>query len=126
MDYFTSFVQAMPYDLFLKLVFDSQIWGKDLFSLCLTNTTINKKCNHREGKLFRSLLKEEYPQETSPKELRDFYFEYFQAKVWTFGRGRYGELGHGDREDHLRPKMIEGFSGIKAVACGSYHTVFLL
>ncbi|XP_037935505.1 probable E3 ubiquitin-protein ligase HERC2 [Teleopsis dalmanni] len=41
--------------------------------------------------------------------------------VMTWGKGRYGRLGHGDSEDQLRPKIVEALVGYRAVdiACGS-------
>ena len=44
-----------------------------------------------------------------------------QGHVLTFGKGRYGRLGHGDSEDQLQPKVVEALLGYRAVdiACGS-------
>lgn len=41
--------------------------------------------------------------------------------VMTFGKGRYGRLGHGDSEDQLRPKLVEALLNYRCVdiACGS-------
>ncbi|XP_030756884.1 E3 ubiquitin-protein ligase HERC2 [Sitophilus oryzae] len=41
--------------------------------------------------------------------------------LYTWGKGRYGRLGHGDSEDQLRPKLVETLVGYKVVdvACGS-------
>lgn len=39
----------------------------------------------------------------------------------TWGKGRYGRLGHADSEDQLKPKLVEMLLGYRAVdiACGS-------
>lgn len=39
----------------------------------------------------------------------------------TWGKGRYGRLGHADSEDQLKPKVVEMLLGYRAVdiACGS-------
>lgn len=39
----------------------------------------------------------------------------------TWGKGRYGRLGHGDSEDQLKPKVVEALLGYRAtdIACGS-------
>lgn len=44
-----------------------------------------------------------------------------QGHVLTWGKGRYGRLGHGDSEDQLQPKIVETLLGYRAVdiACGS-------
>ncbi|XP_074029211.1 E3 ubiquitin-protein ligase HERC2 [Leptinotarsa decemlineata] len=41
--------------------------------------------------------------------------------LYTWGKGRYGRLGHGDSEDQLKPKLVEALLGYKVidVACGS-------
>ncbi|XP_043274810.1 E3 ubiquitin-protein ligase HERC2 isoform X2 [Venturia canescens] len=41
--------------------------------------------------------------------------------LYTWGKGRYGRLGHGDSEDQLKPKVVGALQGYKAVdvACGS-------
>ncbi|XP_076233389.1 E3 ubiquitin-protein ligase HERC2 [Calliopsis andreniformis] len=41
--------------------------------------------------------------------------------LYTWGKGRYGRLGHGDSEDQLTPKLVESLQDYKVidVACGS-------
>nr|XP_012152188.1 PREDICTED: E3 ubiquitin-protein ligase HERC2 [Megachile rotundata] len=41
--------------------------------------------------------------------------------LYTWGKGRYGRLGHGDSEDQLTPKLVEALQDYKVidVACGS-------
>ncbi|XP_038055580.1 E3 ubiquitin-protein ligase HERC2-like [Patiria miniata] len=43
------------------------------------------------------------------------------GELFTWGKGRYGRLGHGDSEDQLRPKMVDALKGFRVVdvACGS-------
>ncbi|XP_076028585.1 E3 ubiquitin-protein ligase HERC2 isoform X2 [Oratosquilla oratoria] len=43
------------------------------------------------------------------------------GELYTWGKGRYGRLGHGDSEDQLRPKLVEALGGYRVidVACGS-------
>ncbi|GFS15828.1 E3 ubiquitin-protein ligase HERC2, partial [Elysia marginata] len=43
------------------------------------------------------------------------------GELYTWGKGRYGRLGHGDSEDQARPKMLEALKGYRVVdvACGS-------
>jgi E3 ubiquitin-protein ligase HERC2 len=44
-----------------------------------------------------------------------------EGHVLTWGKGRYGRLGHGDSEDQLKPKVVEALLGYRAIdiACGS-------
>ncbi|KAK6172413.1 hypothetical protein SNE40_016067 [Patella caerulea] len=42
-------------------------------------------------------------------------------ELYTWGKGRYGRLGHGESEDQARPKLVEALKGYRVtdVACGS-------
>ncbi|XP_022131000.2 probable E3 ubiquitin-protein ligase HERC2 [Pieris rapae] len=44
-----------------------------------------------------------------------------RGRIYTWGKGRYGRLGHGDSEDQLVPKMVEALVNYRVidVACGS-------
>lgn len=33
-----------------------------------------------------------------------------RGELFTWGKGRYGRLGHGDGEDQLRPKLVFAYS----------------
>ncbi|MEE6507642.1 hypothetical protein FKM82_027611 [Ascaphus truei] len=43
------------------------------------------------------------------------------GELYTWGKGRYGRLGHGDSEDQLKPKLVEALHGYHVIdiACGS-------
>ncbi|KAK4294466.1 hypothetical protein Pmani_032901 [Petrolisthes manimaculis] len=43
------------------------------------------------------------------------------GELYTWGKGRYGRLGHGDSEDQFCPKLVEALVGYRVVdvACGS-------
>ena len=43
------------------------------------------------------------------------------GELYTWGKGRYGRLGHGDSEDQTKPKLVEALLGYRVtdVACGS-------
>ncbi|CAH1268469.1 HERC2 [Branchiostoma lanceolatum] len=43
------------------------------------------------------------------------------GELFTWGKGRYGRLGHGDSEDQMKPKLVEALKGVRVVdvACGS-------
>ncbi|KAJ2946601.1 hypothetical protein O0L34_g12657 [Tuta absoluta] len=44
-----------------------------------------------------------------------------RGRIYTWGKGRYGRLGHGDSEDQLVPKMVDALAQYRVidVACGS-------
>ncbi|XP_010551689.1 PREDICTED: uncharacterized protein LOC104822243 [Tarenaya hassleriana] len=50
------------------------------------------------------------------------------GKLFTFGDGTYGVLGHGDRESVSYPKEVQSLSGLKTikVACGVWHTAAIV
>lgn len=49
------------------------------------------------------------------------------GEVYSFGRGGYGQLGHGDNEDQSLPKKVEALAGIKvkAIAAGDHYSLVL-
>lgn len=44
------------------------------------------------------------------------------GELYTWGKGRYGRLGHGDSEDQMKPKLVEALLGYRVidVACGKH------
>ncbi|XWS08780.1 hypothetical protein CRYUN_Cryun40dG0030100 [Craigia yunnanensis] len=50
------------------------------------------------------------------------------GKLFTFGDGTFGVLGHGDRESVTYPKAVQMLSGLKTVkvACGVWHTAAIV
>ena len=51
-----------------------------------------------------------------------------EGRVWTFGRGKYGELGHASCANEMVPRIVEGLMGVEVVqvAAGDNHTVILV
>jgi hypothetical protein len=47
------------------------------------------------------------------------------GKLYTYGEGTWGKLGHGNSEIKLIPRLVESFSAhwAEGVACGSQHTL---
>ncbi|XP_042351684.1 probable E3 ubiquitin-protein ligase HERC3 isoform X2 [Plectropomus leopardus] len=47
--------------------------------------------------------------------------------VFTFGSGRYGQLGHNSFSDELRPRLVAELWGAKVteIACGRHHTLVM-
>lgn len=66
------------------------------------------------------------------QELLEEEFEYFQipvkvedeGRVFTWGRGEYGQLGHGDRSNTHIPKVVAQLQGLKIVhlSLGTSHS----
>jgi len=50
------------------------------------------------------------------------------GKLFTFGDGTFGVLGHGDQESVMYPKEVQLLSGLKTVkvACGVWHTAAII
>ncbi|CAK9187802.1 unnamed protein product [Ilex paraguariensis] len=50
------------------------------------------------------------------------------GKLFTFGDGTFGALGHGDRESVPYPREVQSLSGLKTikVACGVWHTAAIV
>ncbi|KVH87960.1 Brevis radix-like domain-containing protein [Cynara cardunculus var. scolymus] len=50
------------------------------------------------------------------------------GKLFTFGDGKFGVLGHGDRESVKYPKEVQSLIGLKTskVACGVWHTAAIV
>ncbi|XP_044484470.1 PH, RCC1 and FYVE domains-containing protein 1-like isoform X2 [Mangifera indica] len=50
------------------------------------------------------------------------------GKLFTFGDGSFGVLGHGNRESVTYPKEVQSLSGLKTVkvACGVWHTAAIV
>lgn len=50
------------------------------------------------------------------------------GKLYTFGDGTYGVLGHGDRESVAYPREVQLLSGLRTikVACGVWHTAAIV
>ncbi|XP_077252873.1 PH, RCC1 and FYVE domains-containing protein 1-like [Tasmannia lanceolata] len=50
------------------------------------------------------------------------------GKLFTFGDGTFGVLGHGNRESLAYPREVESLTGLKTikVACGVWHTAAIV
>ncbi|KAF7710123.1 probable E3 ubiquitin-protein ligase HERC4 [Silurus meridionalis] len=51
-----------------------------------------------------------------------------EGLLFTFGSGRYGQLGHNSLRDELRPRVVAELWGSKVshIACGRHHTLALV
>lgn len=50
------------------------------------------------------------------------------GKLFTYGDGTFGVLGHGNCQSFSQPKEVESLKGlrVKSVACGSWHTAAIV
>ncbi|XP_053176238.1 probable E3 ubiquitin-protein ligase HERC6 [Scomber japonicus] len=49
-----------------------------------------------------------------------------EGKVFTFGEGTHGQLGHNSSVNEVRPRLVDGLDGpASQVACGRRHTLVL-
>ena len=73
---------------------------------------------------------------TRPRPIKDQIIELFSwrtiilsdlGELYTWGKGRYGRLGHGDSEDQTKPKLVEALLGYRVidVACGTFIYYFI-
>jgi len=46
-----------------------------------------------------------------------------KGELYTWGQGESGQLGHGDEEDQLTPKRVEGLIGVKVAAAATCYTL---
>lgn len=71
----STYLETLPYDLFLKLVETGEIRGKDLINLCNTSTKLQLYCTDRNEALFRKLIKSEgiNPRAYPDLSARDLY-----------------------------------------------------
>lgn len=44
-------------------------------------------------------------------------------RLWSFGKGQEGQLGHGTALSIATPTMIQDISDVDNFACGSNHTI---
>ena len=83
-------------------------------------------------------MKATYLENKLQKSLFDDFFFFFDeseffvfphcalfsdlGELYTWGKGRYGRLGHGDSEDQTKPKLVEALLGYRVidVACGTF------
>ncbi|KAK5904604.1 hypothetical protein CesoFtcFv8_006147 [Champsocephalus esox] len=48
------------------------------------------------------------------------------GKVFTFGEGSYGQLGHNSSDNELKPRLVDGLDGPAShISCGRRHTLVL-
>src|SRR5215813_1360112 len=45
------------------------------------------------------------------------------GSVFSWGRGNYGQLGHGNISDFSVPTKISTLSNVVSIACGCYHSM---
>lgn len=46
--------------------------------------------------------------------------------LYTWGKGRYGRLGHGDYEDYLYPKLVSNFIQVAKLNINRYFEIYFI
>lgn len=44
-------------------------------------------------------------------------------RIWTWGKGEEGQLGHGSFHSESQPRLLQSLYTVKMIACGSLHTL---
>lgn len=57
-----------------------------------------------------------------------FFFLFQGGTVFTFGSGRYGQLGHNSFNDELQPRVVTGLEclNVSQITCGGYVLCLLI
>lgn len=120
-----SYWSALPYDVFVYLIEVGELRGKDLISLCISNSVLNQRCNYQDQNLFRRLLKRDYNLEAGSNP-RAEYIKASKWRVYSMGPGASqvsaGFTGHGSFYGRIeKPTQIPGLIDVVSVSCGFGH-----
>lgn len=116
----------LPTDIFNKLILDNNVKGKDLISLCVSNSNINEKCNWKNQQLFRHLLRRDYDID-EPNNPRDLYSKVAMAKIYLFGENYYVDEHGSHNNPRLAEMRVPGYENpeITSVAVSKNYMAFL-
>ncbi|KAF0521745.1 rcc1 domain-containing protein 1 [Gigaspora margarita] len=93
-----------------------------------------------DGKLYNLNIEQAHSEEITPvDDTIDYFFTTVACgenhclaltqtgQVFSWGSGRYGQLGHGDTKSLDKPKVIEFFLGLRVIqiACGGWHSAVI-
>ena len=95
----------------------------DIINNCNTSEQFNYlicKNNH----FWKLKTDKDYPGQKLDGNWRRTY-EKSLPKVYTFGSGSEGKLGHGDNSNIYIPKVIESLKNVTSVSCGYNHTAVI-
>lgn len=113
----TTYLETLPYDLFVHLVITGGVEGKDLINLCDASSKLNSFCEYKDQALFRRLLtnkKIQFKNETkSPKQV--YKEKFIGGNVWVCGDNGNHELGI-DSIYVYTPTKIKNLNGIVTVS----------
>ena len=118
-----------------------------IVQICGKNLAITNYGSVIKWRQVRGKLTEKHNTDNQLKYVSLLYDDYFSKKgikityiassdhfdcfitdrgiLLTKGNGRYGCLGHGDRESVVKPKIVECFLGdeIKLISCSDHHVI---
>lgn len=131
LDFFIQF-RANPQPRFLFFFFLTHWWALNefLFASCLYFEGGRLKMWSRNWTRIANSRSRIRPSSALCSSIRRFLSTFPGkrfAAVW--GNGDYGRLGHGNLESHARPMPVASPAfekeGLKSIACGGAHTLFL-
>lgn len=113
-------IDDLTNDIIRKIALDLSLI--DIVNNCrisvLFNTTI---CNNE--RFWNEKARKDFPrQQVIINGTWKNTYQALSGKLYTFGSGRFGALGHGDKQDQFRPKLVEGLDDVTMVACGNVYT----
>lgn len=112
-----TYIESLPYDIFVQMAISNDIKGRDLINLCEVNEAIRAKCDKNEQLLFRRLLKRDYQIHDSQDPRQD-YVRMMKASLYTCGLNGNGQLGLGDTLNRYSPTKVQEVREINRVICG--------
>lgn len=102
-------ISRMGKDLFMKMVIDEKIAGRDLVALCNTSHEIGLLCDRDDQLLFKRLLKNEfnfnYDQGFAAERPRELYGKFHHFRIETYVRDY--RLSHQDHSASSNYSLIK-------------------
>jgi len=122
----TTYLETLPYDLFVHLVVTGGVEGKSLLNLCDTSSKLNSFCEYKDQALFRRLLTNKNirfeNQLKSPKQI--YKEKIIGGNVWVCGDNENHQLGIKGYESIRFPTKINNLNGIVTVS-GHTQSLFV-
>jgi len=113
----------LPNPIIRKIALD--LSPADILNSCGINSQFNSSICDSEN-FWNEKLRRNFPaQQSMINGSWKNTYRAFHKKLYTFGSGRYGQLGHGSIKNELKPRLVEGLNNIVMVACGEVYTALI-